>query len=193
MSPLESLIKNIVLIILLLFIRRQKGIKIRFQRIIIVTLAVLCLVTTFIYSPPDFIIQGRYQGNTQIANGDDNIYFNQLITEHNYQEGKQILCFFSTRCKYCKLASQKISVMAKDINEDVSISYIFFGKKVFLEDFWHENTATRYPWIMIPVKHFFRITNGEFPLIVFLEDGKVAKTFGYRDLTEKALQEFVQE
>lgn len=193
MAPFESLIKNILLLGILFLIKGQKGISFRFQKILFSVVLAVTISYPFIGSPPDFINIEKYHGVADLRGGSDNEEFKQFIELHGFDESKQIICFFSPGCKFCKLASQKISAMANkwDTNETIEITYVFFGKEERLTIFWKDNISERYPYIMVTMKEFFSMSNNSLPLIVFLDKGEIMGKYGLRDLTEEDFKTLV--
>ena len=191
MSPVQSLLKNLVLIATLFIIKNQKGISFRFHSVIITAILVGTLAFPLLAAPPDFVVENRYKGFADLKNGDNSEVFHNYLKAHNLDQDKQIVCFFSMGCKFCKLASQKLSGMAKNSEANINITYVFFGRRSKLSTFWENNNSTRYTSHVLSSNKFFQISNGTLPLIIFIEDGTVKGKFSYRDLNEEAFHEFV--
>jgi thiol-disulfide isomerase/thioredoxin len=104
-----------------------------------------------------------------------------------------MLCFFSTGCRFCKLAARKISVIAKKADDDEVVNYVFAGAEVSVDKFFKETNSTVFQYSFLPPNRFLKITNGVMPLIILLQDGKVKGKYGYRDIREDELIRFLKE
>jgi hypothetical protein len=127
-TPLESLIKNGVLIILLIIIRKLPATQFRYIGIVSLLFSVGGLVVPFIISPPDNWVQNRYAKYTEF----DAEILTQTLTEPVYEgkhlnEGKKLICYFSMGCEYCKLTAGKITGMSEKLSIDSNIIYLFMG------------------------------------------------------------------
>ena len=193
MNPVQSLGKNLGLIAILFIIKNQKGITFRFQKIIITAILIGTIAFPLIAAPPDFVIEDRYKGFANLKGGYSNEAFINFLNEHTLNQDKQIVCFFSMGCKFCKLASQKLSSMARNTDDRINITYVFFGKRSRLYSFWENNNSTKYTSYILTSEEFFEISNGTLPLIVFLDNGNIKGKYSYRDLNEKDFYKFLND
>ncbi len=81
-------------------------------------------------------------------------------------------------------------MIAKKLNVEESIKYLFFGNEVSIEAFWQETESTRFPYKIIPVKEFFEISGPQLPVIYLFENGEVQAKYGYRDINENEIKDF---
>jgi thiol-disulfide isomerase/thioredoxin len=186
-NPAESLLKNFIFIILLFFIKNNGEWRFAYRKFIFIIILVITFASPSIVSPPDIIYRKIYPVNYNLQ-GEQFIEISDSTL--NIAEGKKVLAFFSTKCKYCLLAAHKISIIADKTNTHDKIYYIFFGDEKDLEDFWTKSQSKRFSYTFIPFNEAIKITDGQFPSIFFVEDGYLKQKTAYRNLTEKQFIEF---
>ncbi|MBK9358412.1 MAG: DoxX family membrane protein [Bacteroidales bacterium] len=190
MSHGFSLIKNGLLIVLLLYSKKSIVFRFRFDNIVLVSLLVLSILLPFTITPPDSFFYDKYSKSVSY----NDLLLNEYLREQkDYQKGRKILCFFSTGCRFCKLAARKVTVMAKKAENADAVKYIFSGSESSIGRFFKETHSTVFQYSFLPPKRFLRITNGEMPLIVLLEDGVVKGRYGYRDMKDSEIINFIKE
>ncbi len=190
MSHGFSLIKNGLLIVLLLYSKKSIVFRFRFDNIVLVSLLVLSILLPLTITPPDSFFYDKYSKSVSY---NDSLLNEYLREQKDYQKGRKILCFFSTGCRFCKLAARKVTVMAKKAENADAVKYIFSGSESSIGRFFKETHSTVFQYSFLPPKRFLRITNGEMPLIVLLEDGVVKGRYGYRDMKDSEIINFIKE
>ena len=190
MSHGFSLIKNGLLIVLLLYSKKSIVFRFRFDNIVLVSLLVLSISLPLTITPPDSFFYDKYSKSVSY---NDSLLNEYLREQKDYQKGRKILCFFSTGCRFCKLAARKVTVMAKKAENADAVKYIFSGSESSIGRFFKETHSTVFQYSFLPPKRFLRITNGEMPLIVLLEDGVVKGRYGYRDMKDSEIINFIKE
>ena len=190
MSHSITLLKNGLLIALLLFIYKAEQLVIKNKKMIVSTSFILSLLFPFFFSPPHTFFKEKYSKNSSY----DEVVLQQFLDENKaYSEGKQILCFFGTGCKYCKLATKKISVIANKLNNKDLVKIVFWGTEESVTEFYKETNSTVFEYSFLSPNKFLRITDGKMPLIILLENGVVKSKFGYGSIDETAIVDFITE
>ncbi len=193
MNPMQSLVKNAVLLLLvLLYYRMVKprtagsvgGRCQTFWRVLPIVLALGVTSVPFWVSVPDNWLYGQekqpygeeafdeFWSTTMQSLSDEN--GNQLVSE------KAVLVSFVTpRCPYCKLARQKITsiVQRHDLDQ---------ARILFIEPQMKKNTPGA---ILISEKQFIEITFAERPRVFLVENGKVLATYHLRNIDEDQIAE----
>lgn len=190
-TPLESLVKNIALIIILLIIRKLPATQFRYISIVSLLFSVGGLVVPFIISPPDNWVQNRYAQYTEF----DAEILTQTLTEPIYEgkhlnEGKKLICYFSMGCEYCKLTAGKITGMSEKMSIDSNIIYLFMGDEKNLNQFWDDSDSKKFTYYILPVEDFFKASGSHLPAIYFVDNGNVVKKAAYRTLNDKDVATF---
>lgn len=173
MNPVQSLLKNALLIVLVLAYRPFGGRpRTRVGNCVAVVLALLLLGMPFVISVPDNWGFGPQQEP----------YGQQALQEAVSEGGplaamgvgseRRMVAFVTPRCPYCKLAREKLSSLAKrhKIGEG-SIVYVEPGD--------------------IGDSLFLAITYGARPLMMLLDGNEVRATYHLRNVDEKEVAKFL--
>ena len=193
LDPKMSLIKNGVLILLFLLIYKVEGWKTPFRWLILCLAVMASTIGVFVASPPDnFTPAYAPEQNLQIA------LFNEMLDDKpldslNLDEGKQVVCFFSTGCEYCQLAAHKLSLMQQFYGfPKEKITYLFMGNEEGISNFYEQSESARYRDVLYPdVVRLLKAINGNFPTLVFMEDGEVVHEYGFRNMNEAEIKAFM--
>ncbi|MBT3208632.1 MAG: DoxX family protein [Bacteroidetes bacterium] len=192
LSPIESIFKNFILIgatIFLIFYNTEWNFK--FQKLISIVVFIATFSVPTILTPPDFVYPQKMQVlenrtlNTEyfqdFKNNPDNL---------KIDNSKALVCFYSLKCKFCKMAAKKISIIDNNLENDLPIFYIFYGKEENIESFWTESESKKYPYTFIPMIDFFSQSGKQLPAIYYVEDGKMIGKVGYRGIDQNDVIEF---
>ncbi len=192
-DPKQSLIKNGVLMLLFLLIYKMEGWKTPFRWLILCLAVMVSSIAVFVISPPD-----NYTSAYAPEQSLQMELFNEMLDDApldslDLREGKQVVCFFSTGCKYCQLAARKLSLIQQfyDFPAD-RITYLFMGNEEGIAQFYEESGSAQYRDVLFPdVVRLLKAINGNFPTLVFLEDGEVVHEYGFRNMNEVEIQAFM--
>ena len=193
LNPIHSLLKNILFIVLLFLIKPKRIITHRTPGFLSVIIILAGLATPMILSPPDFMMYKAHDtaGQQFSLNGLTEPTIEILsLNEPDIFKGKVALCFFSTKCRYCKMAARKMSILSNKFQIQENVIYIFMGNPEELKDFYHDSRSDKFPDLIIRPKDFLQITHNEMPKIFLLEDGIIKHLFSYRDISEKDVKDF---
>ena len=193
LDPKQSLVKNGVLMLLFLPIYRMESWKTPFRWLILCLTVMASTIAVFVISPPDNL--------TSNADPEQNLQlelFNEMLDDApldalNLREGKQVICFFSTSCEYCQMAAHKLSLMQQFYGfPKESITYLFMGNEESIAKFYEESGSAQYRDVLYPdVARMLKAINGNFPTLVFLENGEVVHEYGFRNMNEAEIQAFM--
>lgn len=184
-SHTESIIKNIALIFLSLTLLNAKNFIKKYKILIFSIFLVISILTPFFYSPPDTFFQEEYSKKTNY----DEESLNKLLNEIQLPN-KSMLCFYGAKCRFCKLSAKKTAVVAQKLDLDSNILHIFVGNKEEIDSFYIATNTPKYRHISLEIMNFLKISKGNMPLILIIENKKVIKKYGYRDFNEKEVKEF---
>ena len=193
LDPKQSLVKNGVLMLLFLPIYRMESWKTPFRWLILCITVMVSTIAVFVISPPDNL--------TSNADPEQNLQlelFNEMLDDApldalNLREGKQVICFFSTSCEVCQLAAHKLSLMQQfyDFPKE-NITCLFMGNEEGIASFYEQSESAWYRDVLYSdVARLLKAVNGNFPVIVFLEDGEVVHEYGFRNMNEAEIQAFM--
>ena len=193
LDPKQSLVKNGMLMLLFLPIYRMESWKTPFRWLILCITVMVSTIAVFVISPPDNL--------TSNADPEQNLQlelFNEMLDDApldalNLREGKQVVCFFSTSCDYCQMAAHKLSLMQQFYGfPKENITYLFMGNEESIAKFYEESGSAQYRDLLYPdVARLLKAINGNFPVVVFLEDGEVVHEYGFRNMNEAEIKSFM--
>ena len=197
LSPLESIIKNLILIILLL-LSQQSAVNGQQTAVKVLVVLLTCSLVVFIISPPDSIYKMIYSTEKEVSSIDLHGSFDEVV-KIDFEEDelafdsisafdvkeKQMIVIVSSGCKYCRLGVKKLSLIMKKENissDNVDIfiwgipeSIVDFRKETMTEDFDY--------WHILPT-NAIKVTYGRFPVFIMMENKNITKIGDFRDLDD---------
>lgn len=194
LDPKQSLIKNGVLLLLFMLVYRMESKKTPFRWLILCLAVMASTIGVFVASPPDNL--------TSYSNPEHNLQkelFDEMLDETpldtlNLREGKQVVAFFSTGCEYCQMAAQKLSLMQQYYGFPTdNITFVFLGSEDGIARFYEESASTHYDSVLYPdVVRLLKVINGNFPVVVLLDNGEVVHEYGFRNMQEDEIKAFFE-
>lgn len=184
MGPLESLIKNVVLIVLLTVSSHRRALGFRGSGVTTAAIVVLSLAVPIIISAPDILYLRVYKPVERTGEGN---YLQLSDSTLPWDKGRRIVLFSAPGCHYCRLTAKKLSIAAERTGTTDRVLFCFFGDEEYIEKFWEKSEIAPFPYAILPTAEIITLTNGSFPTLMFLEDGKILKRSGYRDFAERDL------
>lgn len=192
-SPLESLIKNLVLLIMLVLIRNSPDIKFRGKNLVFAAIVIVSLAVPFVVSPPDLFVSGQFDEAEH-----DQKALTEVVEEGNIPEAfitdRKLLSFYSTGCRFCKMASTRIGAIVRKSDIDSTlVNVVFWGDStVKAQEFYADTHSPVFDYTNLDTKPYLQITKGRMPLILLLEDGEVKHEMNYRTMDEKLIADFLK-
>ena len=193
LDPKQSLIKNAVLMLFFLLIYKMESWKTPFRWLILILAVMASSIAVFVISPPDNLTSNADpEQNLQIELFDEMLDASPLDTL-NLRKGKQVICFLSTSCEYCQMAAHKLSLMQQFYGfPKENITYLFMGNEEGVASFYEQSESAWYRDMLYPdVARMLKAINGNFPVIVFLEDGEVVHEYGFRNMNEAEIKAYM--
>jgi hypothetical protein len=193
MTPLESMIKNLVLISLtsvLLLIPPKSNFS--SNKIVFWAALVASVATPFIINP----ISATHPPDKNEINYSlklEPLYQPEKtdIPNVNLRKGKQIIAFLSLTCPHCKLGAQKLNIIHNQ-HPDLPIYFIFNGEKSDLKNFLDESKTTSIKYSFMTQKEGFLENAGfNLPSILWVNNMKVERRTTYTELNEAELIQWI--
>ncbi|MDL2308796.1 DoxX family membrane protein, partial [Bacteroidales bacterium OttesenSCG-928-C03] len=136
LNPINSIIKNLITIILLLFIRKEPDYKFRFKNLIVGLYFAATVTVCFILFPMD-AIYNQIKSPIKEVNLE---VFEKIQTDStftaDFDDGKYIVPVFIPTCKYCKLSMKKLNSIVESREIDKSrINIFIIGDNQYIEKF----------------------------------------------------------
>ena len=198
LSPLESIIKNLILIILLsqqsTVNSQQSTVSVRVKLLLVL---LSCSLLVFIVSPPDSIYKMIYSTEKEVSSIDlyasldevvkidfkeDEIALDS-ISAFDMNEEMQLIAIVSSGCKYCRLGLKKLSLIMK--NEGISpdnVDIFIWGSPDGIMDFRAETMTEDFDYWHIMPNNAIKITYGRFPIFIWIKEKEIVKIGDFRDI-----------
>lgn len=190
----QSIAKNVVLIALLLLLRADQGYSGKRSWLAVGITAVVALATVMCLNAPDYLYVRIHNSEVKI---DEDLYHAALQSvqkDSSYSQGKQIICMYSTACPYCRKSARRVQLMAQREHWDTdAIKLIFWniqGKKA-IDYFYKEQQLDNMEYTSFAVDTFLTITQGQQPVILLSDNGKIVKSMDYIAFNEEDINAFL--
>lgn len=195
-NPVESIFKNLAIIGLMLFVRKQKEWNFKYKKWMIASFLTLGLVSTFVFFPPDALYNKIYKPKSKV----NPAVFEYIVNDSakvglSEMEGKHILAFYISGCKYCRMSMQKVDNIFKrnNINSEKFVAIVAGGVKE-MESFKKETQSSKYKmYTHKNAVQFLNAVYGSFPTIIYMDGDRVVKVINYRGIDEKEMADFLKE
>ncbi len=192
----QSIVKNLVLIALLLPVNPALGWRFRWPKTAFAAVAALSLVAAFSINTPSYIDKALYGQRGTI---DGELFRTTMLETEGgeaFLQGKQVVCFYSTSCRYCRKAAKKVHIaMQKEKISGERIKIVFWNTNhnKTTGNFFAKSDVPPLENVEIAAETFINITHGIMPVIAFVNDGSVVETHKYIELNEKQIKDFLSE
>lgn len=191
-NPKQSILKNVVLMGLFLLIYHVKECKTPFRWLILCLAIMASTIAVFVISPPDNYTSAYNPEHNLQTELFDEMLHDAPLDDFGLQGGRQVICFLSTSCEYCQLAANKLSLMQQFYGFPAeNITYVFLGNEEGIHGFYEKSQSAPYRDVLyMDAGRLLKVTNGNFPTIVLLEDGAVVHEYGFRNIREEEIEAF---
>jgi len=189
MTPLESIIKNLVLLSLtaLLFLVPTKQ-NFSSLKIVVLSSAIASITAPFIINP---IATNPPPSETKI---NYTLNLNALYIDGrtdrpkvNLRKDKRIIAFLSLTCPHCKIGAQKLNIIHNH-HPELPIYYILNGEQSDLKNFLEESKTTSINYSFMTLKEGFLANSGlNLPAILWVNNSRVEHKTKYTQLDESDL------
>ena len=189
LDPSQSIIKNIITIVLLLFIRKEQShdYKPLMRKWLIGISIAVSIIIPFVLVPMDVIYNKIHSEKENI----NTMAFYESLSDSTYrelQQGRYLINYALAGCKFCRLGAEKLVLMVEKHNiPHEKIKLVVGGNDDAISKFIEKTNTSDYEHYKIPAPELMSITFGKFPLYVFLEDGKVVKAGDFRMIDDKVI------
>lgn len=187
-KPSLSLIKNLLVIALMLLIRKEEDYRFRGRVSVLVIAILTAIAVPFALFPMDNIYNLFSKTSTKSCNEAEFNSFLQdsVMQDIHLDEGNYIVGVVSSGCKFCRIGCLKMSEMVTFNKIDsTKVLYFIWGDSTSVQEFRKETKSEPFLYVPINPVKAIRITDGAFPLFLFIQDGEVQRTADLRQLTEK--------
>ena len=184
LNPVQSMGKNLAMLALLLPTRNLPAFHVKYKALWIALMAVVPLAAVLIVSPPD---NWRYDAYTRQETVNAQALQEALADgtlPASLTEGDHVVCFYSLRCKFCKLSARKLVALRErgDFSQAPLVAVFGRGADTDTSAFLEETGISFDEVHFIEPSAFLRITNGAFPVVLVMHDSTVVAAYDYRNM-----------
>lgn len=168
MTPLESLIKNILMLGAIAFLYYKDEGSIRTNNLFVPLSLFLGLILCLTFCCPQCVIQ---QTKSELK---ARSIYGEIDPIFDY--GNNLICFFDPNCGHCMDVCKKLESHVKKNKPEYEVYIVFKGKENMIDGFIQE-TGTTFPYKVISTSDFRKYSKKndrlKLPSLVFLNNGKV--------------------
>jgi hypothetical protein len=194
-TPLEGIIKNLVMIGLLVFSYKalDSNFHFRFKRVIIIVLSLGLVGLPYLLNP-------LTPNSVMVSDKDAVGYKVPLEILYNtppntppatdLTQGKHVIAFFSLTCPHCRIAAKKMHSLYLR-NPKLPFYMVLNGKDDKLKDFFEETKTENIPYCRFNgAEQFVKMAGASLPVIMWVDNSIVEKKSTYYTLDEAELIEW---
>lgn len=194
MNPMQSLIKNGVMGLLLTLAWNCKGRPLPHQSWIALAVCAASFAAVFMVVPPDFYYR-RGEGSHDLSMEK----FSPVADSLGFSDGKRVVGFYSGSCEHCRHCAAKMAgIIRRHSLPTDRISVLFMQThanqdSVAVSFFRDSGDGIDLPYRYLHPFEFLPLTNGSMPIVVLFEDGELVKEYDYTSLDESEIRDFFSE
>ena len=194
LNPLHSIIKNVITIALLLFIRKESDYQFRFRKLVVGICFAVAIIVPFVVFPMDALYNKFKSPNDPINFAAfEKLQQDTALKDFNIEHGNYLVAFYISGCNFCKLGMKKINSIVEKHDLDINRIKIFIsGSDEGIEAFKKEIAVFDYPFFKLSPYQAIDVTYGSFPTFLYVCDGKIVKSFNLRGISEEELVNFLK-
>lgn len=151
----------------------------------LVAVFILSVAANWIHSEADEMVDQSRFSNAISSEGP--------LAEARIGEGRKLVSIYSRTCSYCRMASQKVSMIQQrnDLDSTRFVT-IFPGTDTVGIAAFYEKDARRYAEYLLPDTTCLYITRAQVPLVMLVEEGRVVAAYSHSDLSESDIVGFMR-
>ena len=200
LDPMQSIVKNIIVLALLFLIRKEQSHDYQpaLRRWLSAGIVLVSLVIPFVLMPMDVIYNRIYSEKENV----NTIAFYESLNDSTYfdgvklmdvSDGRYLINYALAGCRFCHLGAEKLVLMLDrhGIPHD-RVKFVIGGNDDAVSKFIEKTNTSDYDHWKIPAPKMMSVTYGEFPLYVFVEDGKIIQAGDFRILDDEMIMALKQ-
>jgi thiol-disulfide isomerase/thioredoxin len=198
MTPLEAIIKNVVMIALSMLIYfKWEGWKVRYNKLFYSFFGLSAVMLPFLLNPVDY----TYSSNNLDEKVNYPLELDLLykaedtskveMPRKELRNGKYVIAFLSLKCPHCRIAAKKFRLIYKN-NPSLPIYFVLNGNKKDLKAFYDETKAQDIPASFALGKSFVNLSGTNLPKIYYIDNSIVVKKVDYYELNQYRIEEWIK-
>lgn len=196
MTPLQALIKNVIMIIAFILLTKfYSGWSLSKKVNIIITLIIASsFIMPFILNPVELNYSEAYlnkkENNFKLEL--DSLYKYATLSKppQTLSHDKHIIIFLSLRCKYCKIAANKIRII-HERNPKIPFYFVLNGDIEDLMPFFEKTSSQSIPHCILLGKSFVYLAGTNMPVIYLVNNSIVENEVNYIDLDQGEIEKWL--
>ncbi len=204
MTPIEAIIKNVVAIILLVYLARLlKHTRDRSNFWILTTFTFAAVLTVLMLAPirPQSTVTGTMppelmDTEVAVATGDAPAPTPSAYSQYfpNIDKGKKIMALFAPGCEHCQETAKKLTELKSKDPNFPEIRIIFMDEEADLIPQFFEIAGAEYPYKVVDILDFWKILGDtkDTPGVVYLWNGNIIKDWDGINEKEFVAEELVE-
>ncbi len=199
LNAIQSIVKNILLIALLFFVRQQEEFSLKLKPYIVTISILSILFATFIGFPPDALYNKMYNNDTERFDKKAFDTYSQLPDFPFKLDStkNEIVGLVSATCKHCLAGNTKMGAIFERNQLDKStfrnIIVSPHGSDSIIQVFKDTTQTQDFQYTKVTAKVVLDINLGYFPTYVFFKNGEFVKAINYKEIDEKEISEFLRQ
>lgn len=197
MTPLQALIKNAIMIIAFIFLKKFHvgWILKRKINIIIMFIISLLFVLPFILNPVELDYSEAYlnkrENNFKLEL--DSLYKHATLNKPpvTLSQNKHIIVFLSLTCKYCRIAANKIRII-HERNPGIPFYFVLNGDSQDLKAFFEITNTQDIPYCFLLGKSFVYLAGTNMPVIYLVNNSIIENDVNYIDLDQEEIEKWLK-
>ncbi|TSA30802.1 MAG: hypothetical protein D4R68_00045 [Ignavibacteriales bacterium] len=177
MSPLESIMKNIVLIAVLILLFKFTNEK--KKHFVTPTVVVLCIASVFVFLPVNSQKEFKFANYTNF----------ESEGRVDLSRDEKLLVILNLECDHCQILAKELSEIKNQTNKLPKLYALLFKEGNVTVDSFEKMTKFNFPYHMIDMNEFLNLIGQTPPRIYWLKNGKVKEIWD-EDFQKKILQNF---
>lgn len=194
LNPAHSIIKNVVTMILMLFIRKEEDYQFKWKKWALTAAIAISFIVPFCVFPMDALYNKFVSPIDEVNNAAfEAIQTDSTMADLDISNGNYVVAVYASGCKYCKMSAKRMSLMMEQNEIEPSKFHILiWGDSTHIQQFMEETNCENFPWHVINPYTAIDVVYGKFPTFILTQDGQVIKGIDYRGLDEAVLREHLK-
>jgi hypothetical protein len=192
-TPLEAIVKNIVMIILIGIIYKTNPQNVNYKKVWLTLAVLICLALPFILNP--IVIHSSVYAkalNTKIEL--DLLYHDESNSppEVDIREGKWVVVFMSASCAHCKVTARKIHTIV-NVSPNLPIYLVINGDDSEIKQFVEDAKINNVKWSKFNgATNFIKLAGITLPAIYFVENSVLHYQLDMESLNNQRIEEWLK-
>lgn len=194
MTPIQSIIKNLLLIFVLLIARKSIEAKTSSssKSFLMGIIGIIAFTAPYIIEPVYIGVNTTHDSQEARPLDIDLFYSkNQVDTPKvDLKSGKHIIAFLSITCPHCQKAAIKFGIIQRQ-HPEYSIHLFINGNDKTVNEFRKEYKCEEVAYSKLLQPQFLQLSGPELPSIQYIKDGVVEREVNYLDIDNAGIESFL--